>query len=130
MGFLKELLLFATYFLILSTVLQSEDAFSFFEDSEYVDETDEKPSATRQLFIYFIFATLCYLTLLIVPYTNLTLRQLSFAGCCIILSKYVFELLYFTKHLMGIFELAAIVSDVIGESIFYLTSVRVIQVIG
>jgi hypothetical protein len=33
MGFIQELLLYSSYFLLLSTVLQSEDAFVFFQQS-------------------------------------------------------------------------------------------------
>jgi hypothetical protein len=35
MGFLKELLLLGSYFLLLSTTLQSEDAYVFFYESEF-----------------------------------------------------------------------------------------------
>ena len=36
----------------------------------------------------------------------------------------------FTHLLVGIFQLSSVICDVIGSSVFYLTSMRVIQVIG
>lgn len=37
MSFVKELILFGLYFLLLSTTLQSEDAFVFFQNSQTPD---------------------------------------------------------------------------------------------
>lgn len=85
------------------------------------------PSIGRKLFIYAIFAMLCYLTLLVTPYINLPLRKLSLGGTIIILVKYICELLVYTKHMVGLLELGAIICDVIGSSIFYLVSARVVQ---
>ena len=44
--------------------------------------------------------------------------------------KYACELMTFTGILRGLFELAGIISDVVGESVFYLASARMIQVIS
>ena len=127
---MRELLVFGLYFLMLSTVLQSEDAFVFFSNSEQGGSEDaEQPTRGARLFIYFIFAVLYYLTLLVTPYINLNLRQLSMAGCGIILAKYIFELLAYAHIMTGLLELSAMVCDTIGQSVFYLASLRVIQVI-
>ena len=127
---MRELLVFGLYFLMLSTVLQSEDAFVFFSNSEQGGTEDaEQPTRGARLFIYFIFAVLYYLTLLVTPYINLNLRQLSMAGCGIILAKYILELLAYTHILTGLLELSAMVCDTVGQSVFYLASIRVIQVI-
>lgn len=72
------------------------------------------PSIAQKLLMYFIFAMLCYLTLLVTPYVNLPLRKLSLGGCSILLAKYICELLTYSKHLVGLFELGSIVCDVIG----------------
>jgi hypothetical protein len=100
----------------------------FFQQSEFgQDDGEDMPSIGRKLFIYFIFAMVCYLTLLVTPYLNLPLRKLAMGGTAIILVKYVCELLVYAQHLAGLLELGAIICDVIGESVFYLVSVRVIQ---
>jgi hypothetical protein len=76
-----------------------------------------------------VFALLCYLTLLVTPYLNLTLRKLSLGACAILLAKYICELSTYAHVISNIMQLAAMVLDVVGQSLFYLTSIRVIQVI-
>ena len=77
-----------------------------------------------------IIASLAYLTLLVTPYIKTNIRKLSMWGLVIIMIKYACELLTFTGILRSLFELGAILSDVIGESVFYLASARMIQVIS
>lgn len=50
-------------------------------------------------------------------------------ACIIILAKYFCELSMFADTLQTFMELVAAVLDIIGESIFYLTGMRVVQVI-
>ena len=51
-----------------------------------------------RLVTYFTLGTLCYLTLLVLPFTNLTLRKLQLGACIILLTKYICELLMYAKH--------------------------------
>ena len=73
---------------------------------------------------------LAYLTLLVTPYLNLNIKKLSITACVILIIKYICELMTYTHFLRVVFELGAIVSDVIGSSIFYLVAVRTVQVIA
>jgi hypothetical protein len=45
------------------------------------------------------------------------------------MGKYACELATFTKIMINVFELAAIFMDIIGTAVFYLTSIRAVQIL-
>jgi hypothetical protein len=128
MALLKDILVLAAYFLLLSTVLQTEDAWVVFYESEN-PPTAAPATRARQLFIFAVFAILYYLVLVFAPFLNLSTKTLALVTAGLLFLKYVSELLTFSRILINIFELSAIFLDVIGQALFYLTTVRLIQLI-
>lgn len=128
MALLKDILVLGTYFLLLSTVLQTEDAWVAFYDSENPPAT-APASRARQLFIFAVFAILYYLVLVFAPFLNLTTKTLALVTAGLLFLKYISELLTFSRILINIFELSALFLDVIGQALFYLTTIRLIQLV-
>jgi hypothetical protein len=78
---------------------------------------------------WIIISLLNYFTLVLAPYFNCSIQKLSLAACAILLIKYGCELAYYTKILTVIFELGALVADIVGTGLFYLSSLRVVQIL-
>lgn len=81
------------------------------------------------LIAFAIFSLINYFTLIFAPYINCSIQKLSLIACGILLVKYVCELIYYAKFLTFIFELGAIFADIIGSGLFYLTIIRVVQIL-
>lgn len=129
MSLLKDIFPLAVYFFILSTVLQTEDAYAEFYESEYPPSTDTPRSKPLMIFVYGVFALLYYFTLFLAPFLNCTIKSLALGASGIILIKFICSLFIYSKVLTGLFELTAITFDVIGKALFYLTTVRLIQMV-
>ena len=76
-----------------------------------------------------IFSIINYLTLVLAPYFNCSIQKLAMAACAVLLIKYGCELTSQTKILAIFFELGALFADIIGTGLFYLTSIRVVQIL-
>jgi hypothetical protein len=81
------------------------------------------------LIAFTIFALLNYTTLVLAPYFNCSIQKLSISACILLLVKYGCELAYYTKILTIIFELGALFADIIGTGLFYLSIIRVMQIL-
>lgn len=81
------------------------------------------------LIAFGLFSIINYFTLILAPYINCSIQKLSLLACGILLIKYGCELIYYTKILTFIFELGAIFADIIGTGLFYLTIIRIIQIL-
>lgn len=81
------------------------------------------------LIAFSIITIVNYLTLVVAPYFNCSIQKLAMVACVILLVKYGCELAYYINILTFIFELGAIFADIIGTGLFYLTSVRLVQIL-
>lgn len=81
------------------------------------------------LIAFAIITILNYVTLVAAPYFNCSIQKLAMAACVVLLVKYGCELAFYTKILTFVFELGAIFADVIGTGLFYLTSIRLVQIL-
>jgi antibiotic biosynthesis monooxygenase (ABM) superfamily enzyme len=123
------MLALALYFFILSTVLQTEDAYVEFYESEFPPNTGAARSKASMIFVFGVFATLYYFTLFLAPFLNCTIKTLALGASGIILIKYICSLFVYSKVMTIIFELAELSLDVVGKALFYLTMVRLIQMV-
>ncbi len=79
------------------------------------------------LVAFAIVALLNYLTLVLAPYFNFSIQRLATAACGILLLKYACELATYTKIMTFIFEIGAFFADIIGTGLFYLSTLRLVQ---
>lgn len=79
------------------------------------------------LVAFAIVALLNYLTLVLAPYFNISIHRLATAACGILLIKYGCELATYAKIMTIIFELGAFFTDIVGTGLFYLSTLRVVQ---
>ena len=76
-----------------------------------------------------LFGLINLITLLLTPFFNVTTKKLALFACAILLFKYICELATYLNIIRAIFELSSIFADIIGESLFYLTTFRLLQII-
>jgi len=78
---------------------------------------------------FIIIALLNYLTLVVAPYLNCSIQKLATAACGILLIKYGCELATFMKIMIVIFEMGAFFADIVGTGLFYLSTLRLVQIL-
>jgi hypothetical protein len=79
------------------------------------------------LVAFAIVALLNYMTLVVAPYLNCSIQRLATAACAILLLKYACELATYAKIMPFVFELGAFFADIVGTGLFYLSTLRLVQ---
>jgi hypothetical protein len=80
--------------------------------------------------IAFIIVTLLnYFTLVVAPYLNFSIQKLATGACGVLLIKYGCELATFMKLMVVVFEMGAFFADIIGTGLFYLSTLRLVQIL-
>ena len=81
------------------------------------------------LIVISLFGLINLTTLFLAPFCNVTTKKLAIGACAILLFKYTCELATYLNFIKAVFELSSIFADIIGESLFYLTTFRLLQII-